>query len=146
MLGYFRDPARTAEVLDRDGWFRTGDLVRLDDRHLSIVGRAKDLIIRFGFNVLPDEVEAALASHPAVLRAAVLGQPSAAGEDIYAFVTARAGQVIDVPALAQHAGHLLASYKRPSRIVVVPELPVSPTGKVMKRALLHILTTQAEAA
>jgi acyl-CoA synthetase (AMP-forming)/AMP-acid ligase II len=149
MLGYFRDPERTAEVLDKDGWFRSGDLVRLDEGHLTIVGRAKDLIIRFGFNVIPEEVEAVLASHPAVLRAAVLGQPSAAGEDIYAFVTARAGQQIDVPALAQHAGHQLASYKRPSRIFVVADMPVSPTGKVMKRELLgrlNTLVTQAEAA
>jgi acyl-CoA synthetase (AMP-forming)/AMP-acid ligase II len=84
-----------------------------------------------------------------VLRAAVIGQPSAAGEDIFAFVTARAGHQIDVSALSQHAGHQLASYKRPSRIFVVPEMPVSPTGKVMKRELLGRLTTlatQAEAA
>jgi len=149
MLGYFRDPQRTAEVLDADGWFRTGDLARLDDGHLTIVGRAKDLIIRFGFNVIPEEVETVLASHPSVLRAAVLGQPSAAGEDIFAFVTARAGHVIDVPALSQYAGHQLASYKRPSRIFVVTEMPVSPTGKVIKRELLgrlNTLVTQAEAA
>jgi acyl-CoA synthetase (AMP-forming)/AMP-acid ligase II len=143
MLGYFRDAERTAEVLDADGWFRTGDLVRLDDGHLTIVGRAKDLIIRFGFNVIPEEVEAVLASHPCVLRAAVLGRPSAAGEDIYAFVTPRAGAEIDVAALAQHASAQLASYKRPSRIIVVPDMPVSPTGKVMKRQLLAALPEAA---
>jgi len=143
MLGYFRDPERTAEVLDAEGWFRTGDLARLDDGHLSIVGRAKDLIIRFGFNVIPEEVEAVLASYPTVLRAAVLGRPSAAGEDIYAFVVPRAGLQIDVAALAQHAGAQLASYKRPSRIVVVPDMPVSPTGKVMKRQLLAALPEAA---
>jgi acyl-CoA synthetase (AMP-forming)/AMP-acid ligase II len=130
-------------VLDADGWFRTGDLVRLDDGHLTIVGRAKDLIIRFGFNVIPEEVEAVLASHPAVLRAAVLGRPSAAGEDIYAFVVPRAGAEIDVAALAQYAGAQLASYKRPSRIIVVPDMPVSPTGKVMKRQLLAALPEAA---
>jgi acyl-CoA synthetase (AMP-forming)/AMP-acid ligase II len=143
MLGYFRDPERTAEVLDADGWFRTGDLVRLDDGHLTIVGRAKDLIIRFGFNVVPEEVEAVLASHPSVLRAAVLGRPSAAGEDIYAFVAPRAGHEIDVAALAQHAAGLLASYKRPSRIIVVRDMPVTPTGKVMKRQLLATLPEAA---
>jgi acyl-CoA synthetase (AMP-forming)/AMP-acid ligase II len=143
MLGYFRDPERTAEVLDADGWFRTGDLARLDDGHLTIVGRAKDLIIRFGFNVVPEEVEAVLAGYPSVLRAAVLGRPSAAGEDIYAFVVPRAGQQIDVAALAQHAGAQLASYKRPSRIVVVQDMPVSPTGKVMKRQLLAALPEAA---
>jgi acyl-CoA synthetase (AMP-forming)/AMP-acid ligase II len=78
-----------------------------------------------------------------VLRAAVLGRPSAAGEDIYAFVVPRAGQQIDVAALAQHAGAQLASYKRPSRIVVVQDMPVSPTGKVMKRQLLAALPEAA---
>ncbi len=149
MRGYFRDPARTAEVLDADGWFRTGDLARLDGGELTIVGRARELIIRFGFNVQPDEVEAVLASHPTVLRAAVVGRPGEAGEDIYAFVVPRAGETADPQALAQHAAAQLASYKRPSRILVVSELPVSPTGKIMKRALLARIGepgVQAEAA
>jgi acyl-CoA synthetase (AMP-forming)/AMP-acid ligase II len=149
MRGYFRDPARTVEVLDEDGWFRTGDLARLEDGALTIVGRAKELIIRFGFNVQPDEVEAVLASHPTVLRAAVLGRPGEAGEDIFAFVVPRAGEHPDPQALAQHAAFHLASYKRPSQILVVSELPVSPTGKILKRELLARIGqtgVQAEAA
>jgi len=149
MLGYFRDQARTEQALDAQGWFRTGDLARLENGDLSIVGRAKELIIRFGFNVVPDEVEAVLASHASVLRAAVLGAPSDAGEDIYAFVVARAGHAPDIQELAQYAAAHLASYKRPSRIIVVSELPVSPTGKVLKRELLarlHATGQQAEAA
>jgi acyl-CoA synthetase (AMP-forming)/AMP-acid ligase II len=149
MRGYFRDTARTAEVLDADGWFRTGDLARLDHGALTIIGRAKELIIRFGFNVQPEEVEAVLARHPAVLRAAVIGRPGEAGEDIFAFVVARAGHNPDPQELAQHAAAQLASYKRPSRIFVVSELPVSPTGKILKRDLLARIGqtgVQAEAA
>jgi long-chain acyl-CoA synthetase len=136
MLGYFRDAARTREVLDADGWFRTGDLARLEDGNLIIEGRAKELIIRFGFNVIPEEVEAVLAAHPAVLRAAVVGRPGEAGEDILAFVVPRTGHAADAQGLARHAAAHLASYKRPTSYIVVAELPVTPTGKVHKRALL----------
>jgi acyl-CoA synthetase (AMP-forming)/AMP-acid ligase II len=137
MLGYFRDATRTREVLDEDGWFRTGDLARLEDGNLVIAGRAKELIIRFGFNVIPEEVEAVLASHPDVLRAAVVGKPGEAGEDILAFIVPRTGRMVEPQTLAQHAAAHLASYKRPTRYIVVPEFPVSATGKIQKRALLE---------
>jgi len=139
MLGYFRDAAQTAEVLDAQGWFRTGDLARLDDGHLTVVGRAKDIIIRYGFNVTPAEVEAVLCRHPSVLQAAVAGRKSEAGEDILAFVVPRAGHTPDTGELAQHAAQALASYKRPTRIFVVPVLPTTPTGKIAKRALVEAL-------
>jgi long-chain acyl-CoA synthetase len=136
MRGYYRDPARTRSVLDADGWFRTGDLARLDGDDLIITGRANDLIIRFGFNVYPGEVEAVLASHEAVLQAAVAGRPSAEGEEIVAFVVPRSGHTPDSAALSQHAAQHLASYKRPSRFFVLPSLPLTPTGKIDKRSLL----------
>jgi len=138
MRGYFRDPARTAEVLDADGWFRTGDLARLEASELTVVGRAKDLIIRFGFNVVPAEVEAVLEKHEAVLQAAVVGRPCPEGEEIWAFVVPRTGMHADIPALAQHAASHLASYKRPSRITIVSSLPTTPTGKILKRDLLAL--------
>jgi acyl-CoA synthetase (AMP-forming)/AMP-acid ligase II len=137
MLGYYRDEARTSEVLDAQGWFRTGDLARLADGNLIIAGRAKELIIRFGFNVIPEEVESVLASHSDVLRAAVVGKPGDAGEDILAFIVPRAGATLDTQALAQHAAAHLASYKRPTRYVIVADFPITPTGKVQKRALLE---------
>jgi long-chain acyl-CoA synthetase len=136
MRGYYRDPARTQAVLDADGWFRTGDLARLDGRDLIITGRANDLIIRFGFNVYPGEVEAVLAGHEAVLQAAVIGRPSAEGEDILAFVVPRAGHLPDTAALSQHAARHLASYKCPSRFFLLSALPLTPTGKIDKRGLL----------
>lgn len=136
MRGYFRDVFRTREVLDEEGWFRTGDLARLDGGDLKLVGRAGDLIIRFGFNVYPAEVEAVLCRHESVLQAAVVGRPGAEGEDIFAFVVPRAGASVDVVALAEHTTRNLASYKRPSRIFVVNALPIGPTGKIEKRQLL----------
>jgi acyl-CoA synthetase (AMP-forming)/AMP-acid ligase II len=143
MLGYYRDEARTREVLDEAGWFCTGDLARLDDGNLIIAGRAKDLIIRFGFNVIPEEVEAVLAAHPDVSRAAVIGKPGDAGEDILAFIVPRAGCSLQTQALAQHAAAHLASYKRPTCYIVVPDLPLTPTGKIEKRALLTIANDAA---
>jgi acyl-CoA synthetase (AMP-forming)/AMP-acid ligase II len=136
MRGYYRDPIRTQSVLDAEGWFRTGDLARLDGRDLIITGRAGDLIIRFGFNVYPGEVEAVLANHDSVLQAAVTGRPSAEGEEILAFVVARNGHRPERAALAQHAARHLASYKCPSRFFVLPALPLTPTGKIDKRELL----------
>jgi long-chain acyl-CoA synthetase len=141
MRGYYRDPARTRTVLDAQGWFRTGDLARLDGTDLVITGRANDLIIRFGFNVYPGEIEAVLAGHDAVLQAAVAGRPSAEGEEILAFVVPRAGHTPTIAELAQHAAQHLASYKRPSRFFVLPALPLTPTGKIDKRSLLNAAET-----
>jgi acyl-CoA synthetase (AMP-forming)/AMP-acid ligase II len=135
MLGYYNDPKQTAAVLDTDGWFHTGDLAKLDGTDLTVVGRAKDIIIRFGFNVYPAEVEAVLARHPSVLQAAVIGKPSAEGEEILAFVVTRAGFTQDFHALAQHAAQHLGSYKRPTRFFARDALPTTPTGKILKRAL-----------
>jgi acyl-CoA synthetase (AMP-forming)/AMP-acid ligase II len=136
MRGYYRDAARTEAVLDAEGWFRTGDLARLEGDDLIITGRASDLIIRFGFNVYPGEIEAVLSNHDSVLQAAVTGRPSAEGEEILAFVVPRAGHRPDRAVLAQHAAQYLASYKRPSRFYVLPSLPLTPTGKVDKNGLL----------
>jgi acyl-CoA synthetase (AMP-forming)/AMP-acid ligase II len=136
MRGYYRDPARTRAVLDAEGWFRTGDLARLDGDDLVVTGRANDLIIRFGFNVYPGEVEAVLCRHAAVLQAAVAGRPSAEGEEILAFIVPRAGFAPDITELAQHAAQHLTSYKRPTRFFVLHALPLTPTGKIDKRSLL----------
>ena len=68
MKGYYRAPAETASAINPDGWFNTRDIARVEDGHVFIVGRSKDLIIRFGYNVYPAEVEAVLAAHPAVAR------------------------------------------------------------------------------
>ncbi|MCP4327822.1 MAG: acyl--CoA ligase [Alphaproteobacteria bacterium] len=137
MLGYFRDPAATEEVLSGDGWLRTGDLARCDSEgNLHIVDRSKDIIIRSGFNVSPVEIETVLNAHPDVLLSAVVSAPAGDGEeDIFAFVQLASGAESDEAALLTHATAELAAYKRPSRIVIVDALPASSTGKVIKADL-----------
>jgi long-chain acyl-CoA synthetase len=119
----------------------TRDLARLQDGYLFIEGRAKELIIRFGENVYPAEVEGVLNAHPAVWRSAVLGrtaEATAGGEEIVAFVQPDEGVTITDEELAQHAAQNLAPYKRPSRIVIVAEMPLTLTGKVVKGELAKL--------
>ena len=138
MLGYFRAPALTAGVMDA-GWLRTGDLGRIDGAgRLHIAGRARELIIRGGFNVYPPEVEAALNDHPAVVQCAVIGHPRDGDEEILAFVQCRDPAGLDLRALARFAADRLTGYKRPTRIVAVDALPAAPTGKVLKHKLLDV--------
>jgi long-chain acyl-CoA synthetase len=137
--GYYRAPEETAAAIDPEGWFNTRDLARLEDGHLFIVGRTKELIVRFGMNVYPAEVEAVLNAHPGVVRSAVIGRPVQGvegGEEVIAFVQLSAGAPLTVAELAGHAGRNLAPYKRPSQILLVPEMPVTPTGKVRKDELV----------
>jgi acyl-CoA synthetase (AMP-forming)/AMP-acid ligase II len=144
MAGYFRDPAATAEVMRPGGWYASGDLGRIDaDGAVFVQGRLKDMIIRSGFNVYPGEVELALQAHPSIRSAAVTGRPEADGnEEVLAFVTLRPGQVLDRAALDAHLREQLAPYKRPARITVVDELPMTHSGKVIKRALLDLLPAE----
>ncbi|MBU2358331.1 MAG: AMP-binding protein [Alphaproteobacteria bacterium] len=137
MKGYFRAADLTAQTV-QDGWLRTGDLGRIDAAgRLHIVGRAKELIIRGGFNVYPPEVEAALNDHADVIQCAVIGARNAQGdEDILAFVQCRDPAAFDTRALASFAAARLSGYKRPTRIFPVDALPAAPTGKILKHKLL----------
>jgi len=139
MKGYYRAPEETAAAIDSDGWFNTRDLARLEDGFLFIVGRTKELIVRFGFNVYPAEVEAVLSSHPGVVRSAVIGLPAqgSGGEDVIAFVQLLPGSSSTAVDLERYAAERLAPYKRPSQIYVVPEMALTPTGKIMKAMLLE---------
>jgi long-chain acyl-CoA synthetase len=136
--GYYRAPEETADAIDSEGWFNTRDLARLEDGHLFIVGRTKELIVRFGMNVYPAEVEAVLNQHPGVVRSAVIGrsvQGVEGGEEIIAFVQPSPNSTLTVAEIAEHAGKNLAPYKRPSQIVIVEEMSLTPTGKVRKEEL-----------
>ncbi|HYF55727.1 MAG TPA: fatty acid--CoA ligase family protein, partial [Salinarimonas sp.] len=137
MLGYYRNPAATDAVLSPDGWLDTGDLARHDaDGALFIVGRAKELIIRSGFNVYPEEVEAVIGAHPDVTLCAVVGRRAAEGnEEVVAFVQTRPGADFDEGTLQAWCEERLAPYKRPARIVRLEALPASSTGKVQKAPL-----------
>jgi len=138
MKGYYRAPDETASAIDAEGWFNTRDLARLEDGNLFIVGRTKELIVRFGFNVYPGEVEAVLNAHPAVVRSAVIGRPVEGvegDEEVVAFVQVLPRSALSSAELAEYAATYLAPYKRPSQIVLVPAMPMTPTGKIAKDEL-----------
>lgn len=137
MRGYFRDPQATAAVMRPGGWYASGDLGELHaDGALFVVGRLKEMIIRSGFNVYPAEVELALNQIPGVQRSAVVGRPAGDGnEEVIAFVELRPGALLDEGAARAALRQQLAPYKQPSRIIVLPELPTSINGKVLKRQL-----------
>ncbi|MGA8553799.1 MAG: AMP-binding protein, partial [Candidatus Acidiferrales bacterium] len=141
--GYYRAPEETAAAIDPEGWFNTRDLARFEDGHLFIVGRTKELIVRFGMNVYPAEVEAVLNQHPGIVRSAVIGrsvQGVEGGEEIIAFVQPSPNSALTVTEIADYAGKNLAPYKRPSQIVMVAEMPLTPTGKVRKEELAKMAT------
>jgi long-chain acyl-CoA synthetase len=121
----------------RDGWFRTGDLARRDeDGFYYIVDRAKDMIIRGGFNVYPREVEEVLMTHEAVSLAAVVGVPHEShGEEIKAFVILNDGAQCTPDELVAWGKEQMAGYKYPRVVEVVSSLPMTATGKILKREL-----------
>ncbi|MDQ1449511.1 MAG: long-chain acyl-CoA synthetase, partial [Actinomycetota bacterium] len=134
--GYWNDAATTNAVLV-DGWLHTGDIAVADaDGWLTLVDRAKDLVIVSGFNVFPGEVEDALRTHRDVEDVAVIGEPHPrTGETVVAYVVPRAGKVLDPVELMRHAGRQLARYKLPTRIELVEALPRTLAGKLVRRAL-----------
>ncbi len=139
--GYWRNAEATGTSFRPGGWFRTGDVGRVDpeDGCLSITGRLKELIISGGLNVYPREVELVLEEHRSVERAAVLGLPSERwGEEVVALVVPASGTVIDEDELAAHAREALAPHKRPKAILPVDDLPVTAVGKLRRSALAEI--------
>jgi long-chain acyl-CoA synthetase len=136
-VGYWEDPVATAEVFAADGWFRTGDVgVVDDDGYLYLVDRVKDIIIVSGFNVYPAEVEGVLAAHPAVESCAVVGVAHPySGEAVKAFVVLEQGRSADEDEVVAWCADRLARYKCPDKVMFVDELPVAPSGKLMRRSL-----------
>jgi long-chain acyl-CoA synthetase len=137
MRGYRDRPDATAEVLSADGWLRTGDIGEMDPRgNLRIVDRAKDLIIRGGYNVYPSEVEAVLYEHPDVIEAAVVGiTHEHYGEEVAAVVVVSPAAPQDGAAITAWARERLSSYKIPRVVQFVDKLPTGSTGKILKRAI-----------
>jgi len=136
MKGYYNRPEATAEAV-HDGWFRTGDLARRDeDGWYYIVDRSKDMIIRGGYNVYPREIEEVLMTHPEVSLAAVIGVPHAVhGEEIKAVVIRTERATLTAPQLMEWSRKQMAAYKYPREIVFVDVLPMTATGKILKREL-----------
>lgn len=142
MKGYYKDPKETNAVLTEEGWFNTRDLVRFEGDNLIVVGRTRELIIRYGFNVYPAEVEAVLNSHPDVKQSAVVGRKRDGTEEIVAFVEPMPETKLTVEEVANHAASLLSPYKRPSEIFFLTTLPSTPSGKVRKSELENALEKQ----
>jgi long-chain acyl-CoA synthetase len=139
MTGYYRALEQTQSAIDVDGWFNTRDLARVEEEHLFIVGRTKELIVRFGFNVYPAEVEAVFNAHPSVARSAVIGQLVEGEEEVIAFVELQPGSSTTSEEIGKHAANNLAPYKQPSRILFLKEIPLTPTGKPKKDELAKLL-------
>jgi malonyl-CoA/methylmalonyl-CoA synthetase len=136
-LGYWRDPAKTRGEFAADGWFKTGDLARIDsDGYVHVVGRAKDLVISGGCNVYPKEVEMELDAQNGVAESAVFGVPHPDfGEGVTAVVVAKPGTALSEAVLIGALQVRLARYKIPKRVLLVDELPRNAMGKVQKNVL-----------
>jgi long-chain acyl-CoA synthetase len=134
MKGYWGKPEATADAIP-DGWFRTGDLARVDeDGYYFIVDRKKEMIIRGGYNVYPREIEEVLYEHPAVAEAAVVGMPQHdLGEEVGAAVALKPGAAATPEELRDFVKQRVAAYKYPRLVWLVDELPKGPTGKILRR-------------
>ena len=139
MKGYLGNPEATAEAIDAKGWFHSGDVGRRDeDGYFYIVDRTKDMIIRGGFNVYPREVEEVLMTHPAVSLAAVVGVPhESLGEEVKAFVIRTPDADITEDELVAWSKEAMAAFKYPRIVEFRDELPMTATGKILKRELVE---------
>ncbi len=139
MAGYWKDPERTREAVDADGWMHTGDLATMDgDGYVNVVGRSKDMVIRGGENVYPREVEEFLYGHPDVADVQVIGVPDERfGEELMAWIVPRAGASgsLDSEAVREFCRDRIAHYKIPRYVRLIDSFPMTVTGKVQKYKL-----------
>ncbi len=140
MKGYWQRPEATAEVLDAEGWLKTGDVAIIDaEGFVHIVDRKKDLIIVSGFNVYPNEIEDVVMAHPQVASCAAIGVPDErSGEAVKLFVVPRAGAGVTVDELKAYCKENFTGYKVPRHIVLKDALPMTPVGKILRRELRDI--------
>ena len=136
MKGYYKRPEATAEAI-RNGWFHTGDIGRIDERgNVYIVDRLKDMIIRGGFNVYPRELEEVLMTHEAVAQVAVIGVPHEThGEEVKAVVVLKPGRQSTGDSIGAWCKERMVAYKYPRIVEIVDAMPMTATGKILKRAL-----------
>ncbi len=141
MIGYYHAPELTAQALDRDGWYYTGDLGYLGaDGYLRVVDRKKDMIIRAGQNIFPAEIEAYLQTHPAIRRAGVIGVPDAlSGETVWAYIEAIPGASLTATAVLDFCRGQIAPFKIPEQVRFVERLPVNGSNKLEKYKLREMV-------
>ena len=146
MLGYYRDPDQTAEVIDQEGWYYTGDLAWMDEHgYLRIIGRTKDVIIRGGQNIYPAQIEAYLLAHPKIREAAVVGVPGALGEEtVWAFVRLEDGVQMTAAEVLDYCRANLEPYQIPAQVRFLDELPQGEPGKPQKFLLRQMAVAELQ--
>ena len=146
--GYWNLPEATAQAIDKEGWFRTGDAGFFDEEgFLTISDRIKDMIISGGENIYPAEVESALMRHPAIAEVAVIGEPDPQwGEGVVAIAALKPGHALTIDELREFVGEFLARYKLPRRLEIVSALPRNATGKILKYQLRQTHVRPQDAA
>jgi len=136
MKGYWQRPDATAEVMDIDGWFKTGDIAIIQpDGYIKIVDRKKDMINVSGFKVFPNEVEDALSGHPDIVEVAVVGVPDGEGSEIVKAFIVTANEQLTIEQVRKFAKETLTAYKAPHLIEFRKELPKTNVGKILRREL-----------
>ncbi len=136
MEGYWKRPEETAKVLDSDGWFRTGDMAKMDERgFFYIVDRKKDMVLVSGFNVYPNEVEDIIAANPKVLEVGAIGAPDEKSGEVVKAVVVRKDDSLTVKELREFCRKELTGYKVPKYVEFVDELPKTNVGKILRREL-----------
>ena len=134
--GYWQRPDETAQAFFEDGWFRTGDIARVDSAgYLFLLDRRKDMILVSGFNVFPNEIEDVVAMHAGVLEAAAVGIPDDKTGEAVKLVIVRKDPALTEDDLRAHCRQQLSGYKQPKRIEFRTSLPKSPVGKILRREL-----------
>lgn len=148
MLGYFRAPELTAEVLNGEGWFHTGDVGYVgEDGNLRLVDRKKDLIIRGGQNIYPAEVEAYLELHPEIHRAGVVGVASElGGQAVWAYVQLEPGATLSAREVRSYCRGNIATFKVPSQVRIVERMPLSVNDKVQRYKLRELAAKELNAS
>jgi len=145
MKGYWQHPEETAKVLDKDGWFATGDIGVMEPTgHVKIVDRKKDMIIVSGFNVYPNEIEAVVAMHPGVLECAAVGMPDKKSTEAVKLYVVKKDDRLTKDEVLAHCREHLTGYKVPRDVVFRTELPKTNVGKILRRELRD--QAKAEAA
>jgi long-chain acyl-CoA synthetase len=136
MMGYWNRPDETAKVMLPDGWLRTGDIGRMDERgFVYIEDRKKDMILVSGFNVYPNEVEAAAVTCPGVLEAAAVAQPDERSGEVVALFVVRKNPALTEKEIIECCRNSLAGYKVPKHVYFRSELPKTNVGKILRKAL-----------
>ena len=136
MAGYWQRPDETAKVMDKDGWFATGDIGVMDERgFVKIVDRKKDMILVSGFNVYPNEIEAVVAMHPGVLECAAVGVPDKKSGEAVRLYVVKKDEALTADALIKHCREHLTGYKCPRDVEFRKELPKTNVGKILRREL-----------